>query len=312
MQFSHSEYSTIHNWHRLSSISGYLAMGNFDGVHLGHRELIKEAKKKGEVTVLTYTPHPAIALGSVNSPFLITSDLEKHNLLKEIGVDRIIFLDFDKELSEMLPEEFIKNIIKDRFNPQGVIIGRDHHFGKGREGTPEYLIRAGRISSFEVIVYPVVIIDNKPVKSSVIRGLIQKREIGVVNRLLSHPYQISGKVIEGDKLGEGLGYPTANIEVDSAYKLIPADGVYSAVAKIKESKFSAMLYIGKSPTYGGRERKIEVHLIDFSGDLYDERIECEVYSFIREDRKFCSEEMLKENMEKDKMEIIKSLKEVCK
>lgn len=310
MPLSQSKSSIIHNWRDLSPISGILAMGNFDGVHLAHQSLIQEAKKYGEVTILTYSPHPAIALGRVKSPFLITTDREKQSLLTNLSVGNIIFLNFDSEVSGMLPDEFAKKIIKERLNPDKVIVGYDHHFGRGRKGTSFYLERLGRDFGFEVIVYPEVRIDGEDVKSTIIRELIREGEIGVVNKLLGRSYPISGTVIKGRGFGEELGYPTANIKLDSVHKLLPPYGVYSSITKTKDRKFKSMLYIGNSPTYGIVERKIELHLIDFSGDLYKQRIECEVYSFIRRQKHFPSEELLKESLKKNKEDVIKSLKEV--
>lgn len=312
MLFSQSESSITLNWHDLSPVPGFVAMGNFDGVHLGHKSLIAEAKRHGEVTILTYTPHPAIALGRISRPFLIVTDREKESLLSDLCVKRVIFLEFDSEISKMLPDEFARIIIKECLNPDGVIVGYDHHFGRGRTGTSDYLEKEGENLGFKVIVHPEVRIDGEVVKSTVIRELIREGEMELVNKLLSHPYSISGAVVKGYGLGEELGYPTANIKLDSEYKLLPPDGVYSSIARIKEGEFPAMLYIGRSPTQGINERRVELHLIDFSGNLYEERIECDVYSFIRKEEQFPSKKSLKECIKRNKREVLKSLKEVYK
>ncbi len=312
MQFGQLKSSIVHNWCELAPISGLLAMGNFDGVHSGHQSLIREAKKYGKVTILTYSPHPAIALGRVKSPFLITTDIEKQSFLSDLSIKDIVFLNFDLEVSSMLPDEFAKKVIKGCLNPEKVIVGYDHHFGKGREGTTDCLERLGRNLGFRVIIHPEVRIDGEMVKSTVIRELIREGEMGIVPKLLGHPYSISGTVIKGQGLGEELGYPTANIKLDSEYKLLPPNGVYSSIARTKQGNFPAMLYIGSSPTHGIDERKIELHLIDFSGDLYGQRIECDVYSFIRRDKNFPSLKLLKESIKKNKDEVMKNLKEVYK
>lgn len=312
MQFSLLRSYTVHNWRDLSPISGLLAMGNFDGVHLGHRSLIQEAKKQGEVTILTYSPHPAIALGRVKSSFLLTTDTEKQSLLNSLSVKNIIFINFNLEVSNMLPDTFAKEVIKERLNPDRVIIGYDHHFGKGRKGTPDYLQSLGESLGFEVIVYPEVRVNGEAVKSTVIRELIHEGEMEVVPKLLGCTYSISGMVSKGHGLGEELGYPTANIKLDTEYKLLPPNGVYSSIVRIKQGDFPAMLYIGSSPTHGIEERKIELHLIDFTGDLYEQRIECDVYSFIRKVKCFSSKELLKESIKRNKEEVMKTLKEVYK
>ncbi len=312
MQFNQSKSSTISSWKKLSSSTEILAMGNFDGVHLGHKNLLHEAKKLGNVTILTYSPHPAIALGRIKNPFLLTTDFEKNFLLKGLSITNIIFLNFDGDVLEMQPENFAKKIIKKKLNPKKVIVGYDHHFGKDRKGNTDFLKILGKRLGFEVIVFREVRIDGEVVKSSVIRELIHEGEFKLVKKLLGHPYSISGNVIKGNGLGAELGYPTANIKLDSDYKLIPPNGVYSSIVKIKEKDYPAMLYIGSSPTHGIYEKKIELHLIDFDENLYGERILCDVHSFIRKEQHFSSRELLKESINKNKIEVIKNLKEVYK
>jgi len=312
MQCNPSKSSTVHNWKDLPSISGFLTMGNFDGVHIGHQNLIAEGKKNGEVSVLTYSPHPCVALGKATNPFLLTSDREKINFLEDLSVKNVIFLDFDSEISSMEPNEFIKKVIKERLNPDGMIVGYDHNFGKGRKGDAEFLARTGRNLGFEVIVHPEVKVNRQPVKSTMIREFIRSGQLKRAERVLNRPYSLTGIVISGSGLGKDLGYPTANIELDSEYKLLPPEGVYSSIAKIDDEEFPSMLYIGSSPTYGIKERKIEAHLLDFSGDLYGKNIQCTIYSFIRKQKYFSSKELLKENIDRNKEEIINSLKEAYK
>jgi riboflavin kinase/FMN adenylyltransferase len=165
---------------------------------------------------------------------------------------------------------------------------------------------------FEVKVFPEVKIDNKPVKSSEIRKLLKKGEMDSIYKMLRHPYLIEGRVVKGDGIGSTLGYPTANIELDSDYKLLPGEGLYSSIVEVNGEEFPAMLYIGSSPTFGIDYLKIEIHIMGFSGEIYGKKIRCFVYSLIRKKRFFTSEQSLKENIIISEKETLKSLKEVCK
>ncbi len=312
MQYNRSKSFRIHNLKELPSVSGFLAMGNFDGVHLGHQLLIEEGNKKGDVSVLTYEPHPLISLGKVNQPLLLTTLSEKIFLLKKYSVKKVIFLNFDAEVSRMSAENFVEVIIKQKINPRGVIIGFDHRFGKNREGSSEFLKKMGEKLGFEVIIFPEVKINNKPVKSSEVRKLVKNGDMEGVYKMLGYPYLIEGKVIKGDGMGRSLGYPTANIQVDSDYKLLPSEGLYSSIVEINGDEFPAMLYIGSSPTLGIDYVKIEVHIMGFSGKIYDEKIRCFVYSLIRKKKFFASTQSLKENIKKSEEETLRILKEVSK
>ena len=312
MRYSRSKFSPIHNPNELSPITGFLAMGNFDGVHLGHQLLLEEATKKGDVSVLTYEPHPLISLQKIEEPFLLTTVDEKIFLLKRYNVKEIIFLNFCAEISQMSAEKFVKSILKERINPRGVIIGFDHRFGNDREGDADFLKKMGKNLGFEVIIFPEVKLDGKSVKSSEIRKLLKKGNMDCVYKMLRHPYLIEGEVVKGDGMGVSLGYPTANIKLDSPYKLLPCEGLYSSIVEIGDEKFPAMLYIGSSPTFGVGEVKIEVHIMGFSRNIYGEKIRCYVYSLIRKKRFFTSTQSLKENIKKSEEETLKSLKEVSK
>jgi riboflavin kinase/FMN adenylyltransferase len=312
MQFSQSKYSIISSPDELPSVSGFLAIGNFDGVHLGHQLLIEEGNKKGDVSILTYEPHPLIILNKKNKPFLLTNLSEKIFLLEKYSVKKIIVLRFNYEILQMPPETFVKTIIKEKVNPDGVIIGFDHHFGRDRKGNSEFLKKMGGKFGFEVDVFPEVKMDNKPVKSSEIRKLLKKGEMDSVYKMLGHPYLMEGRVVKGDGIGSTLGYPTANVELDSDYKLLPGEGLYSSIIEVNGEEFPAMLYIGSSPTFGINYVKIEIHIMGFSKFIYGEKVRCFVYSLIRKKRFFASEQSLKENIIMSEKETLKSLKEVYK
>jgi riboflavin kinase/FMN adenylyltransferase len=280
MQSNQSKFSLIHSLEELPSVSGFLAMGNFDGVHLGHQLLLAEGNQKGDVSVLTYEPHPLISLNKATDPFLLTTLSEKIFLLERYSVKKIVFLNFNSGVSQISAENFVE-IIKGKMNPSGVIIGFDHRFGKDRKGDSALLRKMGERLGFEVIIFPEVKINNKSVKSSQVRKLLQMGEMDIVYKMLRHPYLIEGKVVQGDGVGGTLGYPTANIQLESNYKLLPSEGLYSSIVEVKGDEFPAMLYIGSSPTLGIDYVKIEVHIMGFSGDIYGEKIKCFVYSLIR-------------------------------
>ncbi len=311
MQSNQSRFSLIHNLEELPSVSGFLAMGNFDGVHLGHQLLIEEGNKKGDVSVLTYEPHPLISLNKTSNPFLLTTLSEKIFLLKRYSVKNIVFLNFNSGVSQMSAENFVE-IINEKMNPSGVIVGFDHRFGKDREGNSDFLKGMGEKLGFKVIIFPEVKINNKPVKSSEVRKLLKMGDMNGVYKMLRHPYLIEGRVVQGDGVGGSLGYPTANIQLDSNYKLLPCEGLYSSIVEIKGDEFPAMLYVGSSPTLGIDYVKIEVHIMGFSGDIYGEKIKCFVYSLIRKKRFFSSTRSLKEDLKKSEEETLRSLKEVSK
>jgi riboflavin kinase/FMN adenylyltransferase len=312
MRSNRLKCSIINSPDELPSISGFLAIGNFDGVHLGHQLLIEEGNKKGDVSILTYEPHPLVSLTKKQRPFLLTTLGEKIFLLEKYSVKKIIVLRFNYKILQMPPETFVKTIIKERINPDGVIIGFDHHFGKDRKGNAEFLKKLGGKYGFEVDVFPEVKMDNKPVKSSEIRKLLKEGEMDSVYKMLRHPYLIEGRVVKGDGIGSTLGYPTANVELDSDYKLLPGEGLYSSIVEVKGDEFPAMLYIGSSPNFGINYVKIEIHIMGFSGEIYGEKIRCFVYSMIRKKRFFASEQSLKENIIISEKETLKSLKEVYK
>ncbi len=312
MQYSQSKSSLINNLEGLPSVSGFLAMGNFDGVHLGHQLLINEGNKRGDVSVLTYEPHPLVSLGKINKPFLLTTSSEKIFFLEKYHVKEVIFLNFDSEISKMSAENFTEVIIKEKINPLGVIIGFDHRFGKDRKGNAEFLKKMGEKFGFEVIVFPEVKVNDKPIKSAEVRKLLRMGDMDGVYKMLGHPYLIEGKVVKGDGVGSSLGYPTANIKLDSGYKLLPCEGLYSSIVEVEKSEFPAMLYIGSSPTFGINYVKIEVHIMGFSGNIYDENIKCFIYSLIRHKKFFSSEKSLRENIKKSEEETLRSLKEVSK
>jgi len=280
--------------------------GTFDGVHLGHQTIINRLKEiaqkeKGETVVLTFEPHPRVVIYNDTSIRLISSVREKIELLENAGIDHLIIIPFTKEFSRTTSIDFIRNILVGRIGTKKLVIGYNHYFGRNREGSFAHLKEYGPVYGFDVEEIPAQEIDNVDISSTKIREAIEKGEVRLANSYLGHPFFLFGKVIEGKKLGRTIGFPTANIEVDALYKIIPAIGVYAVRVNINDRLYGGMLNIGKKPTVQNEENiSIEVHVFDFSGDLYGTEIKILFHSRIRDERKFESVNHLKEQLQKDK------------
>ena len=281
--------------------------GTFDGVHIGHQRIlsrIQEISRKhsGETIVITFWPHPRIVLskGHTDMKLLSTID-EKIDLLDRQGIDHLLILPFTDEFSQLSPEEFIQRIYVDGLGTKKLVIGYDHRFGKNREGGLDYLQANKERYHFTVEEIPRQDIEEVGVSSTKIRNALLEGHVHLANQYLGYAYSFRGKVIHGDKLGRDIGFPTANIEVPEAYKLIPDDGIYAVKTKVLGQVFDGMLYLGKRPTLNGQaeNHRIEVNLFDFDSDIYDENIEVSLIERIRGDEKFDSIEEMRLQLEKD-------------
>jgi len=288
--------------------------GTFDGVHLGHRKILmrlKEAaeRSQGETVVITFWPHPRLVLHPEDETLkLLNTFEEKAALLKTHGVEHLIRIPFTKEFSQLSSEEFITQILVDRIGTKKLVIGYDHHFGKNREGSFEQLKSNAIRYGFEVEEIPRQDVDHVGVSSTKIRKALEAGDVTVANHFLGTYYQLSGRVVTGDKLGRLLGYPTANIEVDTKYKLIPADGIYAVTIEYEHQQLKGMLYIGNRPTINGIKRNIEVNIFDFDKDIYGDSLTLHFHQLIRGDMKFDDLESLKKQMLADKEATLKILK----
>lgn len=285
-------------------------IGFFDGVHTGHRFLIEQVKevaaKRGlPSAVITFPVHPRKVLQKDYQPALLCGFDEKIERLATTGVDYCVCLDFTVEISELSAYQFMKNILKDKFAVDTLVIGYDHRFGHNREdGFPDYK-RYGKEIEMDVIEAR-VLPGFDHVSSSRIRRLLGEGYIRKAAKLLSYNYTISGKIVEGFKVGRTIGFPTANIQVWETYKVIPAFGVYAVYVHVEGNRYGGMLYIGKRPTlHNGDNISVEVNLFDFDGDLYNKGLTAEFIDFIRPDEKFSDIETLKDNIKKDKENVIK-------
>lgn len=291
-------------------------LGTFDGVHLGHKKIIEKlvqssSEENNESLVLTFFPHPRMILQNDGSIKLLNTIQERATLLKKAGLDNLIIHPFDQKFSQMEAEEFVKTILVDQFKIKKIIIGYDHRFGRNRSADINDLIAFGKIYNFEVEQISAQEIDEVSISSTKIRKALDAGNITLANEYLGYNYSLTGKVIQGKQLGRTINFPTANIKIEEDYKLIPQNGVYIVKSVINKTLVFGMMNIGTNPTVNGTTQSIEVHYIDFEGDLYDKTIKLELLQRIRSEEKFPSFEALKNQLEKDKntaKDFIKNLK----
>ncbi|MFN6947033.1 MAG: bifunctional riboflavin kinase/FAD synthetase [Cytophagaceae bacterium] len=279
--------------------------GTFDGVHKGHRKILKKVKdianrENGESVAITYWPHPRTVLLPDAEIKLINTLDEKINLLEDFGIDHLLIIPFTKEFASITSADFVKNILIDRIGTKKLIIGYDHKFGKNREGGFDYLKENQQSLGFEVEEIPREDIDDNAVSSTLIRKALLEGDIQKASQFLENPYTLTGEVIHGDKIGREIGYPTANIKVNDPLKIIPGKGIYAVKVKIKEALFEGMMSIGIRPTVGGEKLTLEVNIFDFNKDIYGEKITVLFYKYLRPEVKFNNLEDLKKEIDMDK------------
>jgi len=231
---------------------------------------------------------------------LITTIDEKVALLEQAGVDNLIIHPFTKEFSRLSSLDFIREILVDKIGTSVLVIGYDHHFGRNREGSFEHLRESGPLYGFDVEEISVQDVDDVAVSSTKIRKALQDGDVSTANKYLAHPFQLTGTVVHGDKLGRELGFPTANIQIDDKYKVIPANGVYACYVLIAERKLKGMLNIGNRPTVNGTEKRVEVNIFDMDEELYGEEVTLMLQERIRDEKRFDSVDSLKARLAVDK------------
>ena len=264
-----------------------------------------------ESLVLTFFPHPRMVLQQDSSIKLLNTIDEKATLLEKFGIDNLIIHPFDEVFSNLSAEEFVKNILVDKLNIHKIIIGHDHRFGKNRTADINDLILFGEKYKFEVEQINAKEIDEIAVSSTKIRKALLEANIKLANEYLGYSYFISGKVVEGKKIGRTIGFPTANIQINESYKLLPKNGVYVVSSKINNILYFGMMNIGKNPTLGDNEQSIEIHFFDINEDIYNENLQIAFLENIREEHKFNSITELQAQLEKDKifsLDFIRNLK----
>ncbi|HDI00300.1 MAG: hypothetical protein DRQ08_01935 [Candidatus Latescibacterota bacterium] len=280
-----------------------VTMGNFDGVHLGHRRTISFTLKRAESSggaglVLTYEPHTRLVVSPPEGPFLLTTLEEKLLRLSELGVEYVASLPFGRKVAGMDPEEFARKVLVEEWRADEVVVGYNHRFGRGGKGSPSLLRKLGEDMGFAVHVVGPVLAEGDVISSTKIRKLVREGKVEEASRLLGAPFVISGTVVHGDGRGRKIGYPTANLAVPGR-KLLPADGVYAVRVKLEGEAFPGVMNVGTRPSFGGKERSLEVHIIGFGGELYGRKLLCEVLTRLREERKFEDVESLRNQIAQD-------------
>lgn len=287
-----------------------VTIGTFDGVHKGHKKIIAQLKQEAqerndETVIITFKQHPRNVVASNNPVQLLNTLEEKTALLQKENIDHLIVVDFNETFSEQSAEAYIQDFLVNKIHPSCIIIGYDHKFGKHRSGDYRMLEEYGRKSGFDVKEINAETVKHVTVSSTKIRNAILNNDIHSANDLLGYKYFFTGKVVEGNKLGRTIGFPTANLQTETETKLVPGNGVYAVNAFINKDftrSFKGMMNIGVRPTVDGSRRTIEVNIFDFDDDIYDENLTVEVIAFLRPEQKFSGIEALKEQLSRDKEE----------
>ena len=296
-----------------ASKKAILTIGTFDGMHLGHQEIIHDLvadAKQNDATalVLTFFPHPRMVLEHPDPPKLIDTLSEKEHLLRRLGVDCLIVHPFSKAFSEQSALQFVQDVLVKKLTILKLIIGYDHRFGKNREASVEELVTFGKAYGFEVDVIPAQERDAVKVSSTKVRKAILEGDMQRAKTFLNRSYQFTGSVIQGDGIGRTLGFPTANMAIAETYKLLPVNGVYLIKSSIQNTSYFGMMNIGFRPTVEGQKQNIEVHFFDLDTNLYGQTLTIQVLDRIRDEQKFVSLEALKEQIGNDQKFCLQQIK----
>jgi riboflavin kinase/FMN adenylyltransferase len=289
-------------------------IGFFDGVHLGHRYLLNQVKEEAKrlnlpSAVVTFPVHPRKVLQKDYQPALLCRYEEKIEQLQTTGIDYCITLPFTTDIAEMTAQEFMQQVLKQDIGIHTLIVGYDHRFGHNREDGFQEYVKYGNELGMNVIEARELEIDGENVSSTKIRRLLKNGEIEKANSLLTYNYTLSGKIVEGYRVGRTIGFPTANIKSWERYKVIPKLGVYAVLVHIRDIIYEGMLYIGTRPTlHDDPEISVEVNIFNFNADLYDQSLTVEFIDFIREDKKFDRMEELIDQIHNDKSLVLQRLK----
>ncbi len=284
-----------------------LTTGTFDGVHLGHQSIIRmlheaAGQRGGCVTIVTFEPHPQFVVNAAikNGLRLLTTIDEKIEILQQFQIDRLIVIPFDMNFAQLSSQQFIEQILVKRIGFRTIVIGYDHAFGKDRQGNFEVLEQLGQRYDYEIIVCPPFALDGVVISSTKIRRLLAGGAVEQAARYLGRNYQLIGTVVPGEGRGRTLNIPTANLSPISEQKLIPQSGIYAVWASLNSERYPGVLYIGTKPTFAYQHQTIELHILDFSGNLYGNKITLEFISRIRDDHQFDTVTELVERIEQDK------------
>ena len=302
-----------------------VTIGTFDGVHSGHKQIINQLKKEaqetdGETVIITFDPHPRMIINAGKDKpqiKLLNTLPEKTALLQKEEIDHLVVIPFTKEFSEQSAEAYISDFLVANFHPKTIIIGYDHHFGKDRKGDYKLLEEYQQRFNYTVKEIPEHVLHHVTISSTKIRQALFEGDIATANECLGYDYFFEGRVVDGNKLGRTLGYPTANIHVADKNKLVPANGIYAVTVQLAkendEADFSSsvilkgMMSIGIRPTIGGEDVVIEVNIFDFENDIYGRNLRVYLKKYLRPEVKFNNLEELKDQIAKDKINSLKYL-----
>ena len=300
-----------------SALNPVVTIGTFDGVHLGHRKVIRRLqelahKVNGETVIFTFYPHPRLVLNEEDNGLRLINTLEeKKVLLEAAGIDHLVIYPFTKEFSKLSYVEFVEQILVKQLGMKYLVVGYDHRFGHKREGKYEDLKVFADQLNFKIERQDALNMDAINISSTKIRKAISEGDIKTANKYLGYRFFIKGDVVDGKKLGHKIGFPTANIDPQESYKLVPKDGVYAVKVDVDDKRYLGMLNIGVRPTVNNQldNRSIEVHILDFEQDIYYKNITIHFYQRIRNEQFFASIDELKAQLKKDKEAVVDLLGE---
>lgn len=281
-----------------------LSLGMFDGVHLGHQSIINHLKVKSreipnsQTAILTFWPHPRLVFNPNDDLKLLNTIDEKIELMDKFGIDNMILKSFDETFRNLTGEEFVKEILIEKLNVKYLVVGYDHVFGKNKSGNFQLLKNLSQSLNYQVEQMEAINLLNENVSSTKIRNALQLGNIVLSNEMLGYNYSVSGKVIHGKKIGRTIGFPTANISVDSQ-KLLPKKGAYIVEVLVENQLYKGMLSIGTNPTVGGEKLSVEVNILDFSKDIYEQEITIYFKDFLHDEIQFESLEKLIDRLNED-------------
>jgi len=293
---------------KFNAVNPVVTIGTFDGVHLGHRKIIARLKEiasemQGESVIFTFFPHPRqVVTPEEHNLRLINTLPEKIELLRQSGIDHLIVFPFTLEFSKLSYQEFVKQVLIDQIRTSCLVVGYDHKFGQNRKGDYEYLANCAEKYHFKIERLGALLVDEINVSSTRIREALENGNILTANKYLGYHYELHGRVVEGEKIGRKIGYPTANIEASEVTKLIPGYGVYAVKIRFAGKIYLGMLNIGSRPTFNQNAdaRSIEVNIFDFNGIIYREEVTLIFHDKIRDERKFPNKEALMEQLGRDR------------
>jgi riboflavin kinase/FMN adenylyltransferase len=281
-----------------------VTIGTFDGVHLGHQQILKQLidtsrKSKLKSVLLTFFPHPRMVLQPDVPMHLIQTIEERERALAKTGLDYLVIHPFSAEFSRLSADDYVKRVLVQQLNVQKVVVGYDHRFGRNRTASLEDMYHYADIYDFELIEIDAKKIDSTAVSSTKIRKAIDEGNIELANTYLGQPFTLEGMIVHGDKRGRELSYPTANMDLKNPHKIVPKQGVYLVKSNLSNRVVYGMMNIGTKPTFDASMPSIEVHFFDWNGDLYGQAVQVELLKWVREERKFSSVEELQTQIQAD-------------